>query len=88
MSALQEPRQGFANHVDDYEEMENEVVRAALALVTYHPKLRAIVLECTNTPPFSHAVQRATGLKVWDILSLGRWLYEAAVLREHRHTRA
>ncbi|RSH95303.1 hypothetical protein EHS25_000390 [Saitozyma podzolica] len=68
----------------DYEGMEREVLDAANQLVTNHPKVRAIVLECTNMPPFTHAVEKATGLKVWDVLSLGKWLYEGAAPRDYR----
>lgn len=55
--------------------MEKEVVDAALILVKKHSKVKAIVLECTNMPPFTHAVEQATGLRVWDVLTLGKWLY-------------
>lgn len=57
--------------------MEKEVVDAALILVKKHSKVKAIVLECTNMPPFTHAVEQATGLRVWDVLTLGKWLYES-----------
>lgn len=33
--------------------MEKEVVDAALILVKKHSKVKAIVLECTNMPPFT-----------------------------------
>lgn len=59
--------------------MAAEVVGAAQELVKNHPNVRAIVLECTNMPPFTRAVEKATGRKVWDILTLGRWLYNGAV---------
>ncbi|RDW84778.1 hypothetical protein BP6252_02368 [Coleophoma cylindrospora] len=68
----------------DYEGMESEVLAAAQELVAKHPKIKAIVLECTNMPPFSHAVEKATGRRVWDILTLGRWLYDGAIPRDHR----
>ncbi|KAK8870119.1 hypothetical protein IAR55_000689 [Kwoniella newhampshirensis] len=68
----------------DYEGMEKEVVGAALTLTSNHPEVKAIVLECTNMPPFSHAVEKATGLKVWDVLTLGKWLYEGATPRDYR----
>jgi Asp/Glu/hydantoin racemase len=78
------PRRVLADPPDDYEGMEREVLDAANQLVTNHPKVRAIVLECTNMPPFTHAVEKATGLKVWDVLSLGKWLYEGAAPRDYR----
>jgi Asp/Glu/hydantoin racemase len=38
--------------------------------VAAHPDLGAIVLECTNMPPYAGDIRRATGLPVFDIVSL------------------
>ncbi|RSH77658.1 uncharacterized protein EHS24_003219 [Apiotrichum porosum] len=62
----------------------DERVPSAKALVAANPGLKAIVLECTNMPPFAHAVAKATGLRVWDIITLGKWLYNAAVKEDYR----
>lgn len=53
--------------VDDHDGMKNEVVAAARKLQSRLPNLQAIVLECTNMPPFAYAVSEATRLPVWDI---------------------
>jgi hypothetical protein len=53
---------------------EREVVAAATRLASAHPELGAIVLECTNMPPYAASVQNATGLPVYDITSLIHWL--------------
>jgi hypothetical protein len=45
-------------------------VEAAQRLVARHPEVGAIVLECTNMPPYAAAVQRATGRPVYDIYSM------------------
>lgn len=66
--------------------MGAEVVQAAKDLISSHPKVKAIVLECTNMPPFSRLVEQATGRKVWDILTLGRWLYSGAVAPDWKTT--
>ena len=52
-----------------------EVVEAALRLVRRHPQLDAIVLECTNMPPYADAVAQATGLPVHHLMTLvhERW---------------
>jgi hypothetical protein len=39
------------------------VVAAALALKQLDPSLQAVVLECTNLPPYRQAIEVATGLK-------------------------
>ena len=69
---------------DDYDGMETEVIGAANELIADHPKVRSIVLECTNMPPFTHAVEKVTGRRVWDVLTLGKWLYEGAVPKDYR----
>ena len=48
---------------------EREVVAAAQRLVTNHPEVGTLVLECTNMPPYRDAVERAIGLPVFDARS-------------------
>jgi hypothetical protein len=54
----------------DAAEAEMATVAAALRLVARHPEVDAIVLECTNMPPYADAVRAATGLPVHDITTL------------------
>lgn len=54
----------------DVDLAREEHVRVARRLVSEHPDLGAIVLECTNMPPYAADVQRETGLPVFDIVSL------------------
>jgi len=54
----------------DVEAAREEHVRVARRLVGEHPDLGAIVLECTNMPPYTADIQRETGLPVFDIVSL------------------
>ena len=49
---------------------EAATVAAALRLTHRHPEIAAIVLECTNMPPYADAVRAATGLPVHDITTL------------------
>jgi hypothetical protein len=37
----------------------------------------ALVLECTNLPPYAARIQQATGLPVWDAIGLVRWVHGA-----------
>lgn len=55
--------------------LEAEVLEAAARLLSHHDGIGAILLECTNLPPFSEAVTRAFKLPVYDIIHLGRWFY-------------
>jgi Asp/Glu/hydantoin racemase len=45
-------------------------VGVARRFVREHPDLGAIVLECTNMPPYADDIRRETGLPVFDIVSL------------------
>jgi hypothetical protein len=54
----------------DVEAARAEHARVARRLAAAHPDLGAIVLECTNMPPYTADVQRETGLPVFDITAL------------------
>lgn len=45
---------------------KNEIVGQAKKLVSSDPSIKAILLECSNMPPFAYAVQEAVGLPVFD----------------------
>jgi len=45
-------------------------VDAARALVSAHPDVGALVLECTNMAPYAAAIRAATGRPVYDIRTL------------------
>jgi Asp/Glu/hydantoin racemase len=59
----------------DIDLAEQDVVEAARRLVAEHPEVGAIVLECTNMPPYAAAVAAATGLPVYDIYSMITWFH-------------
>ena len=44
-----------------------------------HPETGAILLECSDLPPYAWAVQRASGLPVYDFITLIRWVHSAVV---------
>jgi Asp/Glu/hydantoin racemase len=56
----------------DEAEARRATVAAAERLLARRPDVRAIVLECTNLPPYADAVRAATGLAVHDITTLVR----------------
>jgi Asp/Glu/hydantoin racemase len=63
----------------DVDAAREEHVRVARRLVTEHPDVGAIVLECTNMPPYTADIQRETGLPVFDIVSLVTMVHAALV---------
>lgn len=54
------------------EEMKDVVTR----LTTDHPGLRAILLECTNMPPYKEAIREVTDLPIFDITTLTNYMYK------------
>ncbi len=68
----------------DAEQVNGEVVRAAAKLVSEHPDIGALVLECTNMAPYSRNVQLAVGLPVFDVVTLIKYAYSTSVREEFR----
>ncbi len=54
---------------------EADILAAGEELVARHAALGAIVLECTNMAPFARALNEATGLPVYDIVSFVTWFH-------------
>ena len=57
----------------DVDRAREEVVAAGRRLVERNPDVGAIVLECTNMPPYAADLARATGLPVHDFHSFVCW---------------
>lgn len=57
----------------DRRAVQDEVIAAGRALVADNPAVRAIVLECTNLPPYARALYEAVGLPVYDVRSFLIW---------------
>ncbi|KAH7005592.1 hypothetical protein EDB82DRAFT_490653 [Fusarium venenatum] len=55
--------------------LEKELIDEANALVARHPEVVAIVLECTNMPPYADKIQDAVQLPVYDVYTMGKWFY-------------
>ncbi|MCM0019297.1 MAG: aspartate/glutamate racemase family protein, partial [Tagaea sp.] len=54
---------------------ERDVVGAGVDLVSRHPEIGALVLECTNMPPYAAALADAVRLPVYDIHSMISWFH-------------
>jgi Asp/Glu/hydantoin racemase len=52
-----------------------DIIEAGQKLVAANPALGAIVLECTNMPPYAHVLREVLGLPIYDIYSLITWLH-------------
>jgi Asp/Glu/hydantoin racemase len=71
----------------DVDLAREEHVRVARRLVADHPDVGAIVLECTNMPPYTADIQRETGRPVFDVLTLVT-MFHAALLAAQPPRRA
>lgn len=65
----------------DVERAERDWVDLAQHVQVKHPEIGAWLFECANMPPYSNAVRRATGLPVYDTLTMGQELHAASVSR-------
>lgn len=76
-----DPNSEFVRSIRDgdpsvpYEVWEREVLEAAARLRAGEPDLGAIVLECTNLTPFAAQIAEATGVPVYDNISLVKWFH-------------
>ncbi len=65
----------------DSDGIRAEVVAAATKITSDHPDVMAFLMECSMMPPYSQAVQHATGLPVYDFLTMIDFVYSALVKR-------
>jgi len=53
----------------DVERVTPGMVKMTMDIIKKQPSIRAIVLECTELPPYSDALRQCTGLPVWDAIT-------------------
>lgn len=73
--------------IDDEPEMdvaaaEQDILEAGHQLVTRHPEVGAVVLECTNMVPYAWALRDRIGLPVYDIYSFVTWFHAGLAPRD------
>ena len=59
----------------DVDAARQDVLDAGTTLVRENPAVAAIVLECTNMPPYAADLQRVTGCPVYDVYSMITWFH-------------
>ena len=59
--------------------IEKELVNAAKNLVAENPHIGAILLECSDMPPYAWAIQNAVRVPVFDFITMTNWIYDAVV---------
>jgi len=70
----------------DSDAIEREVLDVAGALVRANPDIGALLLECSEFPPYSAAVQATLRLPVFDFQTLIRYVYSAVAQRPYQGT--
>ena len=70
----------------DVNKSRDELVRVAKRMVSENPEVGAIVLECTNMPPYAGAIQKEIDLPIFDIYTLVIMVYHAVVKRNFSGT--
>ncbi len=61
-----------------------DILEAGRRLLSRHPEVGAIVLECTNMPPYASSLRDALGVPVFDIYSLITWWHSGLRPRAFR----
>lgn len=64
--------------------LEKELVDLAKTMVKEHPDVGAIVLECTEFPPYAHAIQDAVRRNVWDFVTMTNFMHAGAMRKPYR----
>lgn len=67
----------------DVDAVRKEMVQTALDLKDDNPGVGAIVLECTNMPPYAKDVQAAINLPVFDVVTLINYAFNALVKKDY-----
>jgi len=67
----------------DIKSLEKEVVAVAKELVSKNSDVGAIILECSDMPPFAATVQDAVNMPVFDYICFINMVYQAVVQRRY-----
>ena len=67
----------------DFPAVEADVVARAQGLVEKDPLIKAILLECSNLPPYAAAVQEAVGLPVFDFNTMINFVHSSLVRQRY-----
>ena len=66
-----------------YDKAENDMVRICVEFCQKHPRIAAIMLECTGMQPFARAIQRAVDLPVFSWGTLLDYAYSVVAHRDY-----
>ena len=80
--------EGFKTIRYEYDYLDNEsimetVVNAAKKLTKEHSDVGAILLECSDIPPYAYLVQDAVNLPVFDFITMINWVHHATTQKPY-----
>jgi hypothetical protein len=67
----------------DYEKAQEEFLHVAVEFYEAHPKMAALVLECTGFPPFARALQRRIDIPIFSWGTLLDYAFGVVVHRDY-----
>lgn len=70
----------------DSDAIERELLEVVRGLVTRHPDIGAILLECSEFPPYAAAVQAAVRKPVYDYMTMLNYLFSSLAQRSYSGT--
>lgn len=68
----------------DSDLIESEVVGVAKKLIAENPDIGALVLECSDLPPYAHAIQKEINLPIFDFTTMIQYVHTALVRKEYQ----
>jgi len=63
----------------DSDLIEREVVGVTKKLITENPDIGALVLECSDLPPYAHAIQKEVNLPIFDFTTMIQYVHTALI---------
>lgn len=67
----------------DNDRLTKDLAETAKKLISERSDIGAILLECSDLPPYASDIQRATGLPVFDFITLINWVEQAVVQKRY-----
>jgi len=70
----------------DTEIVNEEIISVGKKMIDENPSIGAFLLECSDLPPYAVKLQEATGLPVFDFLTMANYVYSALVRHSYTGT--
>jgi len=67
----------------NFEKVETEVVGKAKELVASDDEVKAVLLECSNLPPYATAIRETVNLPVYDFNTMISYIFSSLVRRRY-----